>query len=63
MTIATKILLRRCTTCDTHYEHTEGGACAKCERVFCGKHLHGPWAWWRRRQQGYRPVCRQCRQK
>jgi len=63
MTVANKILLRRCATCDTHFEHTEGGACGNCQRVFCGWHLHGPWVWWRRRKRGYRPVCRECRKK
>ena len=61
MTVANKILLRRCATCETHYEHGEGGACVSCGRVFCAKHLYGWLANIFRFLRPARPVCHECR--
>ena len=61
MTVANRILLRRCATCDTHYEHTEGGTCVSCGRVFCARHLYGRFANIFRYFRSARPVCGECR--
>lgn len=61
MTVANRILLRRCATCDIHYEHGDGGTCINCGRVFCARHLYGRFALLFKRLRGPRPVCRECR--
>lgn len=61
MTVGNRILLRRCATCDIHYEHDDGGACVNCGRVFCSRHLYGRLARLFKRFRGPRPVCGECR--
>jgi hypothetical protein len=63
MTVANKILLRRCATCDIHYEHGEGGTCVSCGRVFCARHLYGRVANIFRYFRRTRPVCGECRKE
>lgn len=63
MTLANRILLRRCATCDIHYEHGEGGACLTCGKVYCARHLYGRLANKLRFLRGPRPVCRECRKE
>lgn len=61
MTVANKILLRRCATCDTHYEHGAGGTCPTCGRVFCSRHLYPRLAYFFRFIRAPRPICQECR--
>jgi hypothetical protein len=32
-----------CDACGAHFRITSGGACAKCRRVLCARHLYGSW--------------------
>jgi hypothetical protein len=63
MTVASKILLRRCATCDVHYEHNDGGTCLSCGRIFCSRHLYGRIAYFFRFLRPPRPICGECRKE
>ena len=63
MTVAPKIILRRCAVCDIHFEHGDGGACLGCERVFCARHLYPRIAFLIKRMRGSRPICGECRKE
>jgi hypothetical protein len=56
-------LLGRCEQCRQPFDPVYGGACARCGRLLCAVHLHGPL--WRRIVARFIPrqnvICAVCR--
>ncbi len=47
--------------CGVHFDLMTGGACERCRRILCSRHLHGSWLM-RMVQEFRRPVtCVDCR--
>jgi len=53
----------QCEECHVVVDLTRVGACRRCKRVLCNRHLHG--TFWRRLavDLGAESVCLRCRQK
>jgi hypothetical protein len=50
-----------CDLCGRRFDLVSGGACAKCKRALCFKHLHGSWVRRLMVDFGVAPVCVECR--
>ena len=56
------VITADCDACGMRFEPSQGGVCARCQRILCGRHLHGGSLWRRVRVElGARPVCVDCR--
>ena len=51
-----------CEVCGMRFDLLGGGACVKCRRVLCGRHLYGSWLRRLMVDLGAAPVCCMCRQ-
>lgn len=51
-----------CEICGARFDLIGGGACVKCRRVLCGRHLYGSWLRRLMVDLGAAPVCCICRQ-
>ena len=51
-----------CEICGARFDLIGGGACVKCRRVLCGRHLYGSWLRRLMVDLGAAPVCCMCRQ-
>jgi len=50
-----------CDACNARFDISAGGACVKCRRILCERHLHGSWVRRLRVGLGASPVCVDCR--
>jgi len=52
-----------CEICGVRFDLIAGGACARCRRVLCARHLHGSWVRRLLVDFGAAPICCECRLK
>ncbi len=50
-----------CEVCGVRFDLIAGGACTKCRRVLCARHLHGSWGRRLMVDFGAAPLCTECR--
>jgi hypothetical protein len=50
-----------CEVCNRRFDLVAGGACVKCKRALCFRHLHGSWVQRLLVDFGAAPVCVACR--
>lgn len=51
-----------CEVCGARFDLIGGGACVKCRRALCSRHLYGSWLRRLMVDLGAAPVCCACRQ-
>jgi hypothetical protein len=51
-----------CDACGQRFDLVAGGACARCRKIYCSRHLHGSWMRRLMVDFGSDPVCVACRQ-
>jgi hypothetical protein len=51
-----------CDDCGQRFDLVSGGACVRCRKVLCSRHLHGSWIRRLMVDFGGEPVCISCRQ-
>jgi hypothetical protein len=52
-----------CDDCGERFDLVSGGACFRCRKVLCSRHLHGSWIRRLMVDFGTEPVCTSCRQE
>jgi hypothetical protein len=52
-----------CDVCGQRFDLVAGGACVRCKRILCSRHLHGSWVRRLMIDFGSEPVCCDCRQQ
>ena len=50
-----------CDICGVRFDLVRGGACARCRRALCFRHLHGSWVRSLMVDLGATPICVECR--
>jgi len=50
-----------CDLCGVRFHLNAGGACVKCRRALCARHLHGSWLRRLLVDLGAAPLCVECR--
>jgi hypothetical protein len=51
-----------CDVCGLRFDLISGGACLRCRKILCARHLHGSWLRRLLVDFGADPICRACRQ-
>jgi hypothetical protein len=51
-----------CDVCGLRFDLIAGGACLRCRKILCARHLHGSWLRRLLVDFGADPVCCACRQ-
>jgi hypothetical protein len=51
-----------CDVCGLRFDLISGGACLRCRKILCARHLHGSWLRRLLVDFGADPICCACRQ-
>ncbi|HMA22752.1 MAG TPA: hypothetical protein VKP00_02130 [Gemmatimonadaceae bacterium] len=51
-----------CDVCGRRFDLISGGACVRCRKILCERHLHGSWIRRLLVDFGADPICCACRQ-
>jgi hypothetical protein len=51
-----------CDVCGLRFDLISGGACLRCRKILCSRHLHGSWLRRLLVDFGADPICCACRQ-
>jgi hypothetical protein len=51
-----------CDVCGRRFDLIAGGACVRCRKILCERHLHGSWLRRLLVDFGADPICCACRQ-
>jgi hypothetical protein len=50
-----------CDVCGLRFDLVAGGACVRCRKILCSRHLHGSWLRRLMVDFGSDPICCECR--